>query len=349
MIGFDSDIRAAVIVNGTDYSGRFGPRFHSLSISKSRKPESDTADIVVDDTEGKLRLPPEKSAIEIRIGRKGQPMVRRFRGLTDMPKAGIDRGGGRVISIHAKATDMNGEGKVRRQKDFIDTTLGDALSEAAGLAGMSIAVHPALASLPIAFEAMDGESFYAFGKRMAAELGATFKAELARAAFVPRNAGQTVKGNPIPMVTIATGVNLHEAELTPLIGRALYRKHIARWFDRETAGWLEEEAEAKGDLAARAQASQRVTTAPRATKAEAKADADASATQSESEAGKGTIECEGDGRLMPEGYVSLSGHRAGCDGTYVIDSMTEQVDRGGSWTASLSVERPGGGAGEDSR
>ena len=347
MIG--SDVRVSVIVNGTDYSDRFSPRFHSLSISKSRKAESDTADIVVDDTDGQLRLPPEKSAIEIRIGRKGQPMTRRFRGLTDMPKAGIDRSGGRVISIHAKATDMNGEGKVRRQKDFIDTTLGDALSEAAGLAGMSIAVHPSLASLPIAFEAMDGESFYAFGKRMAAELGATFKAELDRAAFVPRNAGQTVKGSPIPMVTIAAGNNLHGANLTPLIGRALFKRHKAKWFDRETAGWLIEETEAKGDLAARAQASDKVATATRATKAQAKAEADASATNAESEAGKGTIDCEGDGRLMPEGYVRLEGHRPGCDGTYVIDSMTEQVDRSSSWTASLSVERPGGGAGEDKR
>ena len=344
-----TDTTLVVLVNGQNYTDRFAPVLHSVSISKSRKAESDTADIVVDDTEGALRLPPQGAAIDILIGRKGGAPVRRFRGKTDEPKAAIDRGGGRLVRIHAKATDMNGPQKERKTKDWVDKPLGDILAEAAELVGTKITVHPALKAVKVAYEAMDGESFLAFGRRLAQEFGATFKVELDRAAFVPRNLGQTATGTPIPLVTIAAGDNLHSADITPVIGRALYQGHETRWFDRAAAEWKVEAKASNGPLTLKAKAGVRITTQGRATKEEAAAQSEASATQQESEAGKGTIDCDGDERLMPEGIVELVGHRAGCDGTYVIDSMSEQVDRSGSWTASLSVEKPGGGAGEDKR
>lgn len=331
--------RARVIVDGEDVSLRFRRLLISMTISKTRKPESDTADVELDDRVAEL--PPKGSRVVISIARRGSPFIERFRGKTDEPRSAGGRNGGRVLRVHAKASDMGGALKERRSKDWTDQKLGRILEEAGKEAELSrVIVAPEYADLHRTFEDMDNESFPAFGRRIAREIGATFKIEDDLAVFAVPNRGMSATGQALPIVPITYGDNLLDWDIVPTIARPAHRKHQASWFDRQTASWRREEREGAGERATRRAG------AARANGAEASEETGAGAAGEESSAGKGSISCLGDTRLQPEGFVTLAGARRGVDGRYVVDSMRETVDRSGGYGASLEVEAPGEGAGK---
>ncbi len=341
--------RLRVVVNGQDVTKGLRPFLVDAKISKSRDPNSDTADITLDDTYERARLPPKRSLLEIYVGRGPGPLQRRFRGRTDEPRSSGGRAG-RVLTIHAKATPMDGKLVERQAKDWDDKDLETILREAGELAGISdVLVDEELAKITRAYEAMDAESFLAFGTRIASEVGGLFKVEDDVAILGRRNRDRTPGGSALPTYVVRAGENLYDWDIIPTLDRWPFAKHETAWFDRDAAEWKRETADAKGDQADEAGQATRKTTPARADGAQAKDEADASSTDAESKAGEGTLSCEGDARLVPEGSIILLRARAGCNGRYTIANVDDTIDRSGAWVASLTLERPGGGAGRDER
>lgn len=333
----------AVLVAGADITSNLAPVLTSLSVQDRAGVSSDSASIDVDDTGGRLVLPQPKAPVTIMLGWEGGGMGVVFEGVVDDVRA---RGGrsGRSVSISAKGMDTRGKAKQGQRRHFDNATIKDALAKAGEFAGVSVKVDPALASITRPYIGMDDESFVAFGERLAREVGGTFKIVGKTAVLAKRNGGTAPGGGALPTVTAAWGVNLHDYDIAPILGRPVEKETLARWYDPKTAKWKSTTAEtgtAGGETTKPARF-------PEADESRANEQASSDAAESDRRSGEGSVTIEGNIAAQPEGLCVVEGCRPGVDGVYRIESVSHNYSRGGFITR-LELRQPKGAAGTDSR
>ncbi len=334
----------AVYVNGSDISGALSPVVMSIRVSDKAGTASDTAQIEVDDREGRIVMPEKGAPIRILLGWDTEGASEVFQGTVDEVRARGDRGG-RTMSISAKGVDTSAKGKERKQKHWDDATIETILQDAGKAAGIGeVKVDPAFAKTKRAYERMDDESFIAFGERLAKELGGTFKVSGKRAILAKRNGGTSPGGQPLATISAVWGKNLHSYDIAPYLGRPHYKRTRARYYDKEAATWREVEVETALDDS-EATGTARFTV-PDELAADDKTKSDAA--ESERNSGEGTVTIEGNTTAQPEAPCEVVGTRPGIDGTYRIDGVDHDYSRSG-FTTTLTLREPTGEAGKDSR
>lgn len=326
-----------VVVGGTDISGLLNPILISLSVSDRAGQASDSASLVIDDTGGRVVMPPPGSPVVIALGFEGSGVGTVFEGVVDEVRASGSRGSGRTISISAKGVDTRGKGKEGQRQHFDDTTIGDAMKKAGQTAGFSVEVASELASIARPYIALDDESFIAFGERIAREVGGTFKVIGKRAVLAKRNGGMSA-------VTAAWGVNLHDYDIAPILGRPVEKEALSRWYDPKKAEWQEE----KSDTGTEGGKTTKPARFTQADKDRAKEQSGSDAAESDRKSGEGSVTIEGNTGAQPEGLCIVIGCRPGVDGTYRIEGVNHEYSRGG-FTTRLELAQPKGGAGQDGR
>lgn len=331
-----------VIVGAEDVTSRFAPRLISLSITKSGTEATQSATFLLDDADAAVRFPKTGTAVRIELGWEGGA-VRRFEGEVDTCDWSIDRGAGSVLSIMARSASLKGKVKQPTDRHWETTKLGTILEEAAGEAGLSIKVHPDLASRLLEYEAQDNESFLAFADRLAREHGATFAIKGTQAGFVPRNKGVSATGAVLPTIIVGRGNVISASGLTPVKDRPRFKAKKGRWYDIKKAKLVIETVETGDDVE------------PDDVLRLMQPDGETATTRAESdrqdgarEKGSGTVTIEGMPEAEPEGIAVIS-LRAGVDGSYTIASVTDTLDRASGYTTQLSLGNPQGSAGTDSR
>ena len=306
---------------------------------------SDSASLELDDTGGRIKMPQKGEPISIALGWVHKGGARRvFEGVIDEPRSTGGRGQGRMISISAKSADPRSKIKQHGERHWDDTTLGSVIQEAGQAAGITVSVHPSLASIRRDYWAMAGQSFAAFGDRLAREVGATFKIRGNRAVMVPRNQGIGAGGAELLGVRAMWGDNLISWDITPSIGRPQFKAFWVRWFDVKTGKWKREKVQAESSVD------------PESTGRYSEADADTSQRRAGSdqkggdrEKGSGTVTIDGAPEAQAEASVLVSGIRPGVDGVYRAESVEHNYVRGGGFTTTIELKQPSGEAGTDSR
>lgn len=333
-----------VSVGGVDVTGNLTPYLTSIRVHDAAGQASDTAEIIVDDEGGQIALPSKGDPIVIALGWEGEGTATVFEGKIDNVESEGGRGSGMLLSITAKSADTDSKVKENREKHWDDKTLGDVLQDAGGYAGVSVSVHPSLASIQRPYWSMTNQSFASFGQALARDLGATFKIRGSRAAFVPRNEGVGVNGAAVTPIVATVGDNVISWRITPSSGRPQFQKFTTRWFDVKAGKWKRERIEAAGE--SQAESTDRYS----------EADADASSKRSGSakkggdrEKGGGTIVIDGEPTAQAEAPVTLTGARPGIDGTYRADSVEHFYQRSGGYITTIEAKQPDGAAGTDSR
>lgn len=333
----------SVIVGGVDVSANFLPVLIDLSVSDKAGASSDSASLTLDDRGGQIVMPAPGAAVTIKLGWEGGGVGTVFQGVVDEVRAQGGRGG-RTLSITAKGMDTRDKAKQGQRRHFDDQTIEAAMQEAGEFAGISVTVDPAFASIVRPYLALDDESFVAFGERMARELGGTFKIVGDKAVLAKRNGGTNPAGAALPTVQAAWGRNLHDYDISPVLGRPVEKETLSRWFDKDAAAWMAETAETGTDGG--------ITTKParfsEPDQARAGEQAGSDAAESDRKSGEGSVTIEGNIDAQPEGLCVVSGCRPGADGTYRIESVDHSYSRGGFITR-LSLRQPKGEAGKDSR
>jgi phage protein D len=206
-----------VVVDGTDITplleGRIAqadgrpprPRLVSLSITEKRGEEADQLDLVIDDTDGAVALPPTGARIHVWLGWKQGSDV--TPGLVDKGWFTVDEvshgGPPDLITVRARAADFTGDLKTRREKSWHATTLGAIVAEIAGRHQLEPRCAPALARLAVTAKAQNRESDLAFVRRLGREHGAVAKIARGLLILSPIGAGETPTGKPLATVTIA--------------------------------------------------------------------------------------------------------------------------------------------------
>ncbi|TIL62993.1 MAG: hypothetical protein E5Y89_26225, partial [Mesorhizobium sp.] len=206
----------------------------SLSITKSGTEATQSATFTLDNKVATVRFPKTGTPVSIELGWQGGAM-RTFEGEVDTCDWSTDRGSGSVLSMTARSASLKGKVKQPADRHWENKTLGQVLEDAASDAGLSIKVHPALANRRLDYEAQDNESFLAFADRLAREHGATFAIKGTQAGVVPRNAGVSATGQPLPRIVITRGMVISASGLTPVTDRPRFKKKKGRWYDIEKA------------------------------------------------------------------------------------------------------------------
>ncbi len=339
-----------ITVNGTDVSNAFSPRLISLEIGDSDGGKTDTCTITLDDAGGLIALPQPGATIEAMLWWQDPPPgassgAVQFSGVTDEPRAHGSRHAGRLLTITAHSADLKGKGKQKRSKHYDQKTFGDVAKDLGQTAGYTVTVDSSLASIQRDYWVCAHESFLSWGRRIAGELGATFKAAWPKAAFVPRNSGAATSGAALATVAATVGVNVIAWDMAPLLSRGLYRNAKARVYDRTQAKWssVSEGVGASGAEADHHDAF-KYADPGRATNR-----ATSNAADCQRQQGSGHVEIDGDAAAQAQARLTLSGARPGIDGTYTIKVARHCFSRHSGWVTTCEVEQPSGAAGTDSR
>ena len=193
-------IRGRVALSG----GRTRPRLISMGISEKRGEEADTFDLVLDDSDGALDLPPTGAKIRVSLGwRQGSGVTPGLVDKGEFHVETIDHGGSPpALTIRAKAADFTAGLKQRREKGYHGTTLGAIVSEVAQRHGLNPRCAGALASIAVATKAQSRESDLAFLRRLGREFDAVATVKAGALIFKPVGDGKSPSGAALPAVTI---------------------------------------------------------------------------------------------------------------------------------------------------
>lgn len=335
-----------VSIGGQTVTDRIAPFLISLSVTDKAGSTSDVARILLDDAGGRFEIPAKGTPVSISLGTTARGVVEVFTGTVDTARSRGDRGGGMTLEINAKGMDTTSGAKEPQESHYDDKSLGDVMGEAAKSAGLKGAkVHASLASISRPYWSQDGESLIAFGRRVAGEVGATFKVVGDEVVMVPRNAGLSASGKPLSPITVARGVNLISWDVAPDSGRPVYSEFVARYFDDKEAKWIERKVSADtaegGSNAARRQ---RIMQS-RADEGESDGAAGAESKDADRDKGGGTLTIDGDPRVFAEAPVILSGLRPQVDGEYTAETVEHSLSRTTGFVTKIDVVRPKVGAG----
>lgn len=340
-----------VWVEGSNITSILDPVLTEIRVKDAAGSGSDTANITVDDSGGKIKMPRKGAAIKIALGWEGSASLVVFEGEVDDVRSTGGRGQGMMLEIGAKSASATKKTKQPHEKHKAKASLEDAAKDFGKAAGLQVKVHPELASIQRDWWGMTGESFMAWGQRTAREIGATFKimnvGGQQTAVMVPRSAGLSASGKPLATIKATVGVNVISWSMTPNMPRPSFKKFEVRYYDRKKAKWVREQVDGQpvegvGD----------VTYLDRDTahdKDTAKHRGKSRKKGSEREQGGGQVTIDGDPTAQAEAMCVLSGARAGVDGQYRIESVEHTYSRSGGFTTQLELKQPAGDAGKDDR
>ena len=213
------------VAGQTVLSGGIGAQgLHSVSVNDADG-QSDTAQITLDDTDGRIYLPQKNDPVIIIMGPSKEASQEIFSGfVTSVTSSGGSQG--RMISVSADSADTSGKVKGALQKSWKDQSIEKILSDAAKDAGVNLPrIDPALGSILRANEVADGESFMELGQRLASELGGKFKM------YGPDSVLWGANSALGSGVSVAWRKNLHAWSISPRETRPVHASYEVRHFD----------------------------------------------------------------------------------------------------------------------
>ena len=355
----------AISIDGQDVSSAFNPLLLSLEIDLTDGGETDRLAIELDDTGGQIQLPRVGASISAFLGWSDTGSVVSFQGFTDEPKSGgvtdkgaatddgnLDslisggsRGAGRTLTITAHSADLGGDIKQPMQAHADDMSFGDVVKQWAQKAGLSdVKVAAALSSVKRTYWAIANESFMTWGARMAKELGATFKIIGSTGIFVPRGGGFSASGQALTSIAVTWGDNLLSWSIAPKLARPSFGKFAARFWDPVEALWKEGMGGAGSDGAKHTDQFK----APSQDHAGQKATSNSDESKRD-RGGADMVTIDGNPDAQPAAPSTVSGVRAGVDGSYTIKDVKHRLARSAGFITMLTYRQPEDGAGTDDR
>jgi len=328
-----------LIVDGKSISGDVYPRLISIGLSERRGTDADELEIVLDDADGRVAIPPAGAEISLKLG--WRDLV--HGGSTTLIDKGIFKVDARRhsgtpdrLTIKARSADLTRAFRTRRTQTWTETTLGQVLTDVAGRNGLQAIVAADKASIEVTHLDQDRESDSAFLARLGRLHDAVATVKARRLLFAAVGSGETPGGTPIPPASLTrSDGDRHDWEAAE---RDSYSGVIAIWQDR-SAGARKEVLVGSADNPKRlgriygSEASAR-----RAAESTFKRQARAGARFNLSLA-------RGRPDLFPEQQLSLSGWKPQIDAAdWLIVETRHSLTGTGGLTTTLNLELGGSGS-----
>lgn len=320
-----------VTLGDTDLTDKLRPRLVSLTLSEKRGDEADQLDIVLDDSDGGLAIPPEGATLRLALGwKQGRDVTP---GLIEKGSFKVDdvshSGPPDQVRIRARAADFTSDIRNRREQAWQNTTLGAVLTEVAGRNGLEPCIAANLASITLPTISQSRQSDIAFLRRLGRENDAVATIKDGKLIFARKGAGTTASGILLPTLAIRRNAgDGHNWQRQKRDGQAGV---TASWHDRKAAK-RQTVTIGEKDGAKRL----RKTFAD-----EASARRAATAEQARLKRAPATLDMRlalGRADIYVDLRASVSGIKAGIDGTWLVSELTHSLDSGGGFTTSLKME-----------
>ncbi|WP_233516619.1 contractile injection system protein, VgrG/Pvc8 family [Pantoea ananatis] len=145
------------------------PRLVSLKLTDNRGLEVDQLDLVLDDSDGQLVMPPFGAKIVLEIGWKGQPLADKGSYIIDQVTY---QGAPDTITVVARSADFSGSLDVKITDSYPDMTVGEVVDKIAKRNGLTSDVRPEIARKKIKHIDQTQETDGTFITRLAMLVGA---------------------------------------------------------------------------------------------------------------------------------------------------------------------------------
>ena len=193
-----------VTLEGQDLTARLAPMLVSLRLSERNGEEADQLEIVLEDSQRAIAIPPEGAVLRVWLGwERGSDVSA---GLVDKGTFKVDEAawGGPPdrITLTARSADLAESFRKRRNRVWKDTTLGAIVSAIAGDHALTARCHRDLASLAVAVAEQAGKSDMQFLRDLARRHDAAATAKAGCLIFAPKAAATTPTGAAIPAMTL---------------------------------------------------------------------------------------------------------------------------------------------------
>lgn len=174
-------------------------RVMSLSLTDNRGLTADTVEIVLDDSDGKLALPPRGTEIRVAMGWKGQPLV--FKGSFTVDEITY-QGAPDTLTISARSADFRETFNVKRERSWHNCTVGYVVSAIASQYGLKAGLNEDLGKIEIDHADQTNESDVSFLTRMGEMLNAVPMIKNGMLLFIIPGMAQSQSGKPLPVITL---------------------------------------------------------------------------------------------------------------------------------------------------
>jgi len=317
-----------ITLDGRDLTTKIAPRLVSMGLSESRSDEADTLDLTLDDSDGKLEIPPRGAVLRVSLGWSDT-------GVIDKGSFTVDEvehaGAPDVLTIRARSASMTKEMGERIERSWHGETLGAIVRKIAGKHSLKPAIADALSKVLIAHIDQTHESDMSFLTRLAKRYDAVMNVKDTNLLFMPIGHGTT-----------ASGKTLESIELTRASGDS-HRYHVA---ERENYAGVRAHYHATGrakrkSVVVGGENNHSIKVLPETYATEAEARAAATAELNRTKRSQATLDYTlalGRPDLYPELPVYLSGFKPQIDDeSWLVKRVKHSVGDGG-FTTGLELE-----------
>jgi len=188
-----------VVLDGADLTDRLKPRLMDLRVTSCRGDAADQLDLRLDDSDGKLAIPPRGATLRVWLGWEGE-------GLTDMGTFTVDEvehsGSPDQLSLRGRSVQMKAAIRELREQSYSGLRVGEIVEQLAGRNGLVPRCHASLAALTVDHVDQTNESDLNFLTRLGRRYDAIATIKAGALLFSPIGQGQTPNGKPLTVVTI---------------------------------------------------------------------------------------------------------------------------------------------------
>lgn len=191
--------RYAITLAGKDITPAINPRLLSLSVTDNRGFEADLLDLMLDDADGLLEIPPRGAKLTIKMGWAGED-------LTDLGEFIADEiehsGTPDVLTLRAKSADLRGGLAEKKETSWHGKTIGQIVAAVAKEHDLTPKVATSLASIVIGHIDQTNESDANLLSRIAHEHDAICTVKKGMLLFCAIGEAESVTGVKFPTVTL---------------------------------------------------------------------------------------------------------------------------------------------------
>ncbi|MDR5800043.1 phage late control D family protein [Caballeronia sp. LZ001] len=318
-----------ITLDGRDLSRLIAPKLISLTLSESRAEESDTLDLVIDDSKNTFAIPKRGANIRVAIGWVGESLV--DKGVFTVDE--IEHSGAPdLITIRARSASMTHAMHERREQSWHGQTLGAIVRTIASRHSLKAAVSEVLASVAIAHIDQTHESDMSFLTRLARRFDAVMNVKDLHLLFMPIGTGKT-----------ASGRALAEVRLTRKDGDS-HRYHVAQResYSAVRAHWHSNGAGKRRSVVIGGENNRNVKVLPEDYASEAEARAAAKAEYARVQRSQATMDytlAHGRAEVFPELPVTIKGFKPEIDDTlWLVKRVVHTLTGDAGFTSALELE-----------
>lgn len=317
-----------ITLDGRDLTSKIEPRLIRLTIRECRADEADTLDLVLDDSDGKLAIPPRGAVLAVAIGWAGSQLV--DKGLFTVNEA-EHSGTPDTITVRARSASMTKGMGERREKSWHGQTLASIVKVIAARHQLQPAVGAALGSITIDHVDQTHESDMAFLTRLAKRYDAVMTVKAGKLLFAPIGQATTASGRALPTIALT---------------RADGDRHRYHVSERETysgvkAHWYSNGEKKRHSVTVGGENNTNLKVLPESYASQAEAEAAAQAEFQRVQRSQSTFALElatGRAELFPELPVTVTGWKPEINNTpWLVQNVTHDIS-GSGYTNSIELE-----------